>query len=305
MALNDTTTWTGASDTDWDTVGNWTNGVPDADGTAVIDGSVSIAGGAVSNPDVDRVWIASTYTGSIGSSGTPIELDFQELSVDNNTGGGVHYIEKEGSTNTATVMVDGLKTGNNLYLAGTIDKIIVESTYVGTMYLGVSASKTCIPKDLVMLTSTGIVDASTAANVAWASSSTVNVLSGTLKLGENIGASSTLTMSGGTITVSDWTKVASDVFNIMGGTVNWNAGSTGVDTPTATTVTTLNVYGGTFTTAANVKAQVGLTSINQYGGSIDLESSFANIEILGTFTGFTGTYNPPKQSTITTITLGA
>tara|TARA_R110000824_G_scaffold168136_5_gene345172 strand:+ start:4520 stop:5437 length:918 start_codon:yes stop_codon:yes gene_type:complete len=302
MALNDTTTWTGAADTDWDNASNWSNGQPDADGTAIIDGSVDIAGEVAANPTVDRVYVASTYTGQIGSSGTPLELDFAELSVDNTNSGSAHYIGKAvtPTLNTATVTVDGLKTGNALYLSGTIDKILVEPTFIGTMYLGVSASKTCIPKDLIMLNTTGTVDASSAANVAWASSSTIIVSSGTLLLGEQLGASSTLTQSGGTITVTGWTKVASDVWNILGGVTNWNSGSSGVDTPTADTVTTLNVYGGTFTTAANVTAQVGLTDINQYGGTVNLQSSFPNIEIVGTYSGYAGAYSAPKQSTTTT-----
>ena len=302
MALNDTTTWTGASNSTWSTAGNWTNGVPDTDGTAIIDGSVSITGGSgISNTEVDRVFVASTYTGSIGSSGTPLELDVAELSVDNSSSGSTHYLHCTGSNNTTpTVLVDGAKTGNALYLSGDINLLIVEPTFVGTMYLGNSASKQATPKDVVMLTSSGTVDATTAGNVAWVSSATVHLLSGTLKLGENIGASSTLNMSGGTLTVSDWTKVSSDVLNLSGGTVNWNAGSTGVDTPTATTITTLNVMGGSFTTAANVKAQVGFTTINQYGGTVNLQSSFANIEILTAYNGYAGTYSPPKQSVITT-----
>ena len=305
MALNDTTTWTGAAGNgDWDDDSNWTNNHPDSDGTAVIDGSVSITGGSVTNTDVARVYVASTSTGAIGSTGTPLELDFEELSIDNTNSGSTHWIEKVDSTYTATVMIDGAKTGNAVYLAGSIDLIIVEPTFVGTAYLGVSGSKTCAPKDLVMLTSSGTVDADTAANIAWQSSSTVNVLSGTLKLGENCGASSTINQSGGTVTVSDWTKVSSDVFNVLGGTVNWNAGSSGVDTATATTVTTLNVLGGTFTTAANVKAQVGFTTINQYGGTLNLQSSFANIEIITAYNAYAGSYSAPKQSVPTTSAKG-
>ena len=302
MALNDTTTWTGASNSDFSTAGNWTNGTPDTDGTAIIDGAVDITGGTPSVIDIARVYIASTYTGAIGSVGTPLELDFAELSVDNNSSGSTHYIQKEGTTNDATVMVDGSKTGNAVYLSGTIDKIIIEPTFVGTCHIGNGASGlACIPKDLVMLTSTGIVDASTAANVAWASSSQIDLLSGTLKLGENIGSGSTLNMSGGTLTVTGWTVTGTtDVLNQHGGTTNWTAGSTGVDTPTNTTMAFLNLYGGTFTTVSNVTAQVGFRNINQYGGTLNLQSSFANIEVTGTFTGYSGTYNPPKQSVTTT-----
>lgn len=302
MALNDSTTWTGAANSTWSNASNWSNGVPDTDGTAIIDGSVSITGGSgISNTEVDRVFVASTYTGAIGSSGTPLELDVAELSIDNNSSGSTHYLHCTGSNNTTpTILIDGAKTGNALYLSGDLNLIIVEPTFVGTMYLGNSASKQAAPKDLVMLTSSGTIDATTTGNVAWENSSTVHIVSGTLKLAENCGASSTINMSGGTLTVSDWTKVASDVLNLSGGTVNWNAGSSGVDTPTATTVTTVNVMGGTFTTASNVKAQVGFTTINQYGGTMNLQSSFANIEILTAYNGYAGTYNAPKQSVITT-----
>jgi len=300
MALNDTTTWNGSADTDWDNASNWSNGIPDADGTAIIDGSVDIAGEVASNPDVDRVYIASTYTGAIGSSGTPLELDFAELSVDNSAAGSAHYIGKEGSTNTATVLVDGLKTGNNLYLSGTIAKIIVEPTFIGTMHLGVSAGKTCVPSELVMLSTSGTVDASSAANVAWASSSTVTMVSGTLLLGEELGASSVMNQSGGTVTVSGWTKANTDVWNMTGGTTNWNTGSSGVDSFLATTPTTINIYAGTFTTASNVTAQVGFTTINQYGGTLNLQSSFANVEIDGVYTAYAGAFTAPKQSVTTT-----
>jgi hypothetical protein len=302
MALNDTTTWTGAISTDWDDDDNWTNNKPDADGTGIIDGSVDIAGEIAANPTVDRVFIANTYTGQIGSSGTPLELDFAELSVDNNASGSTHYIGKAvtPALNTATVMVDGLKTGAALYLSGTISKILVEPTFIGTMYLGVSASKTCVPSELIMLTTSGTVDASSAANVAWASSSTVYVLSGTLLLGEELGVDSVLHQSGGIVTVSGWTKVSGDIWNQTGGTTNWNSGSSGVDAVETNTVTTINLYNGTFTTAANVTAQVGFYDINQYGGTLNLQSSFPNIEIDGIYTGYAGAYSAPKQSTSTT-----
>ena len=64
-------------------------------------------------------------------------------------------------------MIDGTKTGNALYLSGDLNLVIVESTFAGIMYLGNSASDPAEPKDLVMLTTTGTVDASNAANVAW------------------------------------------------------------------------------------------------------------------------------------------
>ena len=299
MPASKQTTWTGATDSDWDTATNWSNGLPATTDTAVIDGSVGITGGSVTNATLDALYVASTYTGSIGSSGTPLEVDPKELSVDNSASGSTHYIHLTGTLKDATCMIDGLKTGNALYLSGDLPLVIVESTFVGTMYLGNSATKTATPKDLVMLTTSGTVDASDAANVAWVSSSTIDIKSGTLLLGENVGTSSTLTISGGIVTVSEWTATTGDTFVLHGGTVNWNAGSAGVSASTETTVRTLKIIGGTFTTSANDKAYVGLDNITQYGGTLNLQSSLSNIEINGTYTAYAGTYQPSKQSILT------
>ena len=295
-----TTTWTGASSSAWDTAGNWTNGVPATTGTAVIDGSVSITGGTVTNNVVDRVYVANSYTGAIGSTGTPLKLDVEQLSVDNTASGSVHYIDLLGVTNTTpTVMVDGSKTGTALYLSGDINLLIVEPNFLGTLYLGNSASDPAEPKDLVMLSSAGTVDASTPANVAWVASSTIDIQNGSLILGENIGTNSTMTVSGGTVTVSDWTATTGDTLVMHGGVVNWNAGSTGVSSDTETTIRTINMVGGTFSTAGNGKAYVGLDNVVQYGGTVNLASSFANIVINGSYTGYAGTFIPSKQSTLT------
>jgi len=296
-----TTTWTGASNSDWDTVGNWTNAVPVATGTAIIDGSVSITGGTPTAEVVDRVYVANSYTGAIGSTGTPLKLDVEQLSVDNTTSGSIHYIDLLGVTNTTpTVMVDGTKTGTALYLSGDINLLIVESTFAGTLYLGNSASDPAEPKDMVMLSTTGTVDASTPANVTWVSSSTIDVQAGTLNLGENIGTNSTMTVSGGTVNVSGWTVTTGDTLVMhSGGVCNWNAGSTGVDSDTETTIRTIRMVGGTFTTAGNDKAFVGLDDVIQYGGTVNLASSFANIVINGTYIGYAGTFQPSKQSTLT------
>jgi hypothetical protein len=296
------TTWTGSSSSNWSTAGNWTNGLPATTGTAVIDGSVSITGGTPSsNDEVDRVYVANSYTGAIGSVGTPLKLDVAELSIDNTTSGSIHYIDLIGSANaTPTVMVDGTKTGTALYLSGDLNLLIVESGFSGIMYLGNSASDPAEPKDLVMLTTTGTVDASTAANVAWVASSTIDVQSGTLNLGENVGASSTMTVSGGTVNVSGWTVVSGDELVMHGGTVNWNAGSTGLTPSSINTIRVIRMVGGTFTTAANDKAYVGLGAITQYGGTVNLQSSFANIDINTAYNSYAGTFIYPKQSVLTT-----
>lgn len=297
------TTWTGSLSSSYNTAGNWTNGVPVATGTAVIDGSVSITGGVPSQPDVQRFYVARTYTGAIGSVGTPLELDCSELSVDNSTSGSTHYIHLDGATYASkTVMVDGLKTGDALYLSGDLDLVIVESTFLGTVHLGNSASKIATVKDMTIMTSAGTVDASVPANVDFVTGAVLYMTAGTFNIGENFGQDGTLTLTGGTVNVSEWTATTGDslVVSGSGATVNWNAGSTGLTPSSVNTVNTLTMVSGTFTTVANEKAYVGLGTITQYGGTVNLQSPFPNIEINTAYNSYAGTFNAPKQSVITT-----
>jgi len=298
------TTWTGGSSSAWDTAGNWTNGVPGSTDTAVIDGAVDITGGTVSADEVERVYVSSTYTGALGSTGTPLELDAAQVSIDSTASGSTHYLHLIGTHNpTPDVIVSGLKTGDALYLSGTLDRLLVGPTFVGTLYLGNSASKFAAPKSLIMTATSATVDASTAANVEWESSGSIEVLAGTLNLGENVGQDSTMTVSGGSVQVDDWTAVTGDQLDIHGGTVTWLAGSSGLTPSSITTIRTINVYGGTFTVAANQSAYIGLNDIRQWGGSVVLESDFANVELNGTFERFAGEYTPPKQSLVTVVAL--
>ena len=297
------TTWTGASSSAYDTAGNWTNGVPISAGTAVIDGSVSITGGVPSQPDVQRFYVARTYTGAIGSVGTPLELDCAELSVDNNTSGSTHYIHLDGATHASkTAMVDGLKTGNALYLSGDLDLVIVESTFLGTVHLGNSASKVATVNDMAIMTSAGTVDASVPANVAFVTGAVLYMTAGTFNIGENFGTNGTLTLTGGTVNVNDWTATTGDslIVSGSGAIVNWNAGSTGLTPSTVTTVNTLTMVNGTFTTVSNEKAYVGLGTITQYGGTVNLQSPFPNIDINTAFNSYAGSFNSQKQSVLTT-----
>ena len=298
------TTWTGASDSDWDTAGNWSNGVPGADDTAVIEGAVDITGGTVTADEVERVYVATTWTGAMGSAGTPLELDAAQVTIDLSSSAVTNYLHLIGTHNpTPDVIVSGLKTGDALYLSGDLDRLLVGPTFVGTLYLGNSASKVAAPKSLIMTATSATVDASTAANVEWESSGSIEVLAGTLNLGENVGQDSTMTVSGGSVQVDDWTVVTGDQLDIHGGTVTWLAGSSGLTPSSITTIRTINVYGGTFTVAANQSAYIGLNDIRQWGGSVVLESDFANVELNGTFERFAGEYTPPKQSLVTVVAL--
>ena len=56
----------------------------------------------------------------------------------------------------------------------------------------------------------------------------------------------------------------------------------------------------TFWDASAQKAYVGFGTITQYGGTVNLQSSFPNIEINTAYNSYAGSFNFPKQSVITT-----
>ena len=295
------TTWTGASSTAWATAGNWSNGLPDADDTAVIDGAVDIVGGAVSSGEVDAVYVASTYTGDIGSSGTPLEIDVADFQFDVGTSTPVAYVRLIGSANAAPVVtISGGNGSASLYLAGTVTKMIVNSTATGVFYLGESASKTLAITELVMVgCSNATVNATTAANIAWASSGKVHMDAGTLKISENFGASGVCECLGGTLTIDSWTITSGDVLNLRGGTVNWNSGAATVSIQAKTTITTMNVYSGTLSFASNKNAYIGLGIVNQYGGTVNLDTGMGNVVPQAAITRYAGVFTPPVSSTVT------
>ena len=299
------TTWTGTTNSDWDTATNWSSGsVPTSSDTAIIDGDVDITGGEPSNEEVERVYVAYTYTGSLGSSGTPLELDVAQFSYDSSTSSAVSYVHLLGVANaTPDVVIAGAKTSEALYLSGDIDRLTVESGFAGTLVLGNSASFQAAPKDVIMLASNGTIAATNSGNYAWVSSATILMTAGTISISENFGASSSVIMSGGTISVTDWTKVTGDSLTMLGGTCNWGAGAKSFSASEVNTIVTLNMVGGTFSLANNANGYVGFDNIFQYGGAIDMEASYANVEINTTYERFGGTYTPPKQSTISTSAL--
>jgi len=150
-----------------------------------------------------------------------------------------------------------------------------------------------------VLTSSGTVSAEITANVAFASGATGYIASGTVNLAENFGTNGNLTISGGTLNVSEWTVTTGDTLTQMGGSVNWNGGSTGTSGTAVNAVNTLTLVDGTFTTASNERAYVKFGQITQYGGSINLQSSFPNISFTA-FDSYSGAFTYPKQSVLTT-----
>ena len=301
-----TTTWNGsASDGNWDTVSNWSNGVPVALSTVIIDGSENISGGQPTAEEFLQLYVAYTYTGAIGSAGTPLQIDCAQVSFDSTGSSLSCFVDLIGIEHTTPdVQVDGTNSGFALYLSGAIDRLAIASTMVGKIVLGNSATFTADIKDLYMTASGCTIDASNAANVAWVAGGTILMAGGLIIIAENFGDGGHLTMAGGTLTVNDWVKIGTtDMITLLGGTIAWNGGNNTFLSSALNSVNILNVVGGTFSMASNQYGYVSFGKIYQFGGIIDMESSFANVEVVTTFERFNGEFTPPKQSTITTAKL--
>tara|TARA_R110000824_G_scaffold211172_3_gene397176 strand:- start:128 stop:1036 length:909 start_codon:yes stop_codon:yes gene_type:complete len=299
-----TTTWTGASSSAWDTAGNWSNGVPNTDSTAIIDGAVDITGGLPTNEEVERVFVAYTYTGAIGSSGTPLRLDCAQFSYDSNTLSEIAYVHIIGVENTTPdILIDGLKTGSAIVISGVLNRLSIETTFAGQLTLGNSGTYKAIPKDMYMLSSTGSVTAPVSADIDWASSGTIHIAGGLVTIAENFGASANVILSGGTLNVTSWTLTTGDSLTVLGGSCTWNAGANQFTSTAQNTIRTVNVISGSFSMASNAYGHVEFENMYQWGGTINLESSYANVIFKGTYERFAGTSILPKQSSIATAPL--
>ena len=299
-----TTTWNGSTSSDWDTASNWSNGVPTTAATVVIDGTVDITGGEPTAKVFENLFVAYSYTGSIGSAGTPLQIDCAEVSFDATSSSTTAYIDLLGVINlTPDVYVDGTNAGSALVISGDIDRMVVASTFTGTVTLGNSATFTADIQDLAMMAGAGTVDASNASNVAWQGSANVRITGGTVKVAENFGTSSTCTISAGTLIVSDWTATTGDTIVQLGGTVTWDAGDLSFSNSSVNGVNNLIILGGTFSMATNKNGYVSFANMYQFGGTVDLEASFANVEFTTKWERFGGSLTPPKQSIITATKL--
>jgi hypothetical protein len=297
----DITQWTGASSNAWDTGGNWTNGVPASTDTVVIAGAENITGGAVTANNITKMYVSPAYTGAIGTAGTPLQIETDELYYDSSTASATSYIHLIGSGNP-DCYIDGAKTGTALVLSGDIYKMVVGATFVGTLTLGNGSGLEADPQFVYFLSSNGTLDAVSSGGVDWVTSGALHQLGGTVSIGDNCGTNGVITISAGTMNVTDWDVTTGDTLNVYGGTVNWTAGlnmkdDTGTAVPN--TVHTINLYGGTFSTAGNSSSYLCFDAITQYAGTLNLESDIPNTAIDGTLTRYAGDFTPQKQSTLT------
>jgi len=238
--------WTGASDTDWNTAGNWTGGVPGASDRAIFNsGAVSVATPPTAGVNDELAALITTpdWTGNLCSSGSPCVIDCGLVIIESTSG--LHYLEGKGSSNEIDqmVVVGTTADANACHINGHVGKVVL---LAGTVVL----DSGLVLDDLVTEQST---DASLVVTTTASGAITNWVIDGgtitTPIGGTNIqlnrgqfthtaGAVTALTQTGGTYNASNTAAVTISLAHILGGTFD----ATGAATDQVLTLTLAFLY---------------------------------------------------------------
>ncbi len=155
MAKN--TRWTdGNSDGDFTAVGNWDNGVPVATDsiffTGAASGSVTVNQDALTASNFVKVSVGEGYTGTLGSSGTPMEFSADEfiwkgsgtLYLNNGSGDVIDDLFLESSSGAVFIGDNGAANGITRIRALRGSNITLKSTLssVADLFVGTNANVT-------------------------------------------------------------------------------------------------------------------------------------------------------------------
>ena len=245
--------------TSWEDGRNWVNesGTPyseaagpgnsDTDDDVYFDVAITGTAQAVAGVDtsgdytLNSVNIMSAYDQDIASSGTYLALDCVTLIIDAAAAGDI-YIEGKNLTN---VIVRNLKSGSTLYLKG-----VVQNLYAikGTVECSVGTWTSTCEVVLGYSTSTTSDLTFTLAAAAATPGTAIKMYGGTATFNKTM----SLIQSAGTSTIA----AGATTVQLFGGTCEWDA----------TAITTLEAWGGTFTsdlvnaaTITNLKIGAGAT----------------------------------------------
>ena len=252
------TTWTGDTDSDWGTAGNWSDGVPGASDTAfIVSGNVDIAG--ATETGITRIVVGPQYTGSIGSSTTALDIDATDLDY-SGEGGGAYF---KGTYTTVTVQETGTGTAALTFDTSTITTLRIQGGK-GTITLDAGCT---IP-------SSGVIDQIGADNVTLVientstihSTTVLTMDSGIVEMYEAVpniivyGGELRTLVDGGTVTLLEQ----------YGGKVRWR--------PTAScTLTTLTLFTGLFDSRDSTAPTFTITNTTVHqNGLIDERSGLQN-----------------------------
>lgn len=217
-------TWLGTTDGDWGTATNWDDGeVPEAGDDVIVPAgaTVNIAGSSDDAVALASVTVEDGCSITIGTEGTPLEIDLADSGTFNFGGTGVCHIDCSGAdaVYTITNASTGAATGSpGLYLVGgEAGSIVNINTDNDGAHIGLVTRN---------------ADAGTF--------STINLENGMVTLGP-VCSTATVNQSGGTVnatapTITTWTQTAGTstlgnslaptTVNLKGGEMNYNSTGT-------------------------------------------------------------------------------
>ena len=273
-----TLTWTGEGDgTTFTASANWGGTAPSNDDTLIINSTNKAIAGAATGLTGITLRVGPGFTGTLGSSTTYLDLDGPVLEF--SAAGPGHYLT---GTWTDVRFLGGSGSSEYVYLKGNASTVITNlssNRLVGTVHVAASASVTNVK---MIGSPSGIFDI--AKNVS--SISSVIAGEGLIKIGSN---ATTVEVVGGQVRTSDaatFTTVEVD-------------GNGDFDYRSSGTITTLNVYEGTFTHLQNETSGFTITNASVYsGGAIRGDGVLNNVTYTNGINMRGGTATVPVGSTI-------
>jgi hypothetical protein len=256
-------TWEGTVDGAWGTAGNWLEAaVPiSGDNVYIVSGSVDIDGSDQSAVTLGSLTVGTQYTGSIGTSGTKLQISSTDFDFSGN--GASNYIE--GTFTTITVQNTGTgSTALNISGDGSSDTIATLRILGGMGQINIASSCDILTK--IEQIGAGSVTTNIADGTDIGAACTLKMDSGTFEMNQVVPI---ITIFGGKLisAIDSGTVISLDIY---GGRVRWN--------PTAAcTITTLAVYSGLFDSRDSLAPTFTVTNTTLHeNGTIDERSGLQN-----------------------------
>lgn len=313
--------WDGSTDGDLNVAANYTpSGVPSAGDDLVFDGRTTVdvdtSMDTFATVDLGSITIESGYTGSIGAVDAPMEFEVDGIVYV--AGTGTYYLQCDAgadvdgdvvkcviNTRNGTVYLSSQANDDSNAAVWTLVEVLA-----GTVYLQGDSEKSDHGGDSgVAVTTLRVIPLASCTVrigdkcVNWKSADTpMNVVmtGGVLTCSSTLGD---ILLSGGTLNFGsatiDMATGDDDIttLTLAGGTFNWiPQSSTGTVLSASPTITNLNVVKGLFdasSTKDTASSDPTITTVWQYGGTVDLQNVFANF-VVATYNAEGGTllYSP-------------
>ena len=258
----------GFTDQGFATAGNWVGDTAPVDTDSVVfnAGSNPVDGSDQTGLELATVLVTDGYTGTLGSSGTYLQLDADDFVFGGQ--GATNYVSFT-PDGTLNVLVYSTGTGANaLHIQGQMDRITLLQ---GNVTLDSSSALAANAVVIVGYTSAVSTDVSFAVGTGVTNLTDLILYGGTTT---TTSAITTVRQFAGTLTHTTGAVTTLDLF---GGACNWQ--STG-------TLTTLNAYDGSFDASGQASAKT-ITTIRLYRAALDLDNGARNITVTNGILAYT------------------